>query len=225
MATKTFYCEAAAPHAGTTFRNLQEGGSVAAATLGLSAWHIGTGHVGDYALFWSRNNVTTGSGAWTTSALPSAAPTTANTGDGWRSTNTITGQFANTDWLVKLGLRSIDAAFTGTLTIYVKLWKSANSDMSSATQIGSGTASASTTNLTTIADDVININVSPGGITTFTNEYLYLQCAIGIDANSSGSSSADAHFRLDSSAGYGIVTPDFSTGGGSPNQAIINWVI
>ena len=155
----------------------------------------------NYALQAYNSVVTT----FTGTAEPSAAP---NTTDSWRSESPLTGGFAAGNWTIALSVIASVANASGTGVIRVRIWKSANADGSSATELTTSTVSTSPWgNLTTATAQNLTATVSIPQ-TNFVNEYLFIQTAIQIDT-ASASSTAEVRFRIDGTNSR-ITTSSFS---------------
>ena len=118
MAVKTFYFKDAVPSGATLHRSLQDGGSAPRPRPPLPA---GRRHqrCRQSCLMVGGTEVARNAATWGTTLQPSAAPST-TLGDCWRSENTLTGDFANTNWVFTFGIRSVTAAYTGRLKLAVR---------------------------------------------------------------------------------------------------------
>lgn len=217
MAALVLYFKNATP-SGSSGLSLQDGGSVSAATSATGFTTENAANVGKWALMLAGSEVTrTGPGSFSASALPTS-PIAASATDCWRSENALTGSFANANWSLKFGFRAVSAAHAGNLTINFRVYKSANADGSSATQLTGSLQTSGNFSTTTGSDSTVTVTWTPGSGFTFTNEYLFVQCAIEV-VSGGGSASSDCRFRVDSSSGYAVTTSDFTppaTGGQAP---------
>lgn len=214
MAAKTFYFKNAAA-SGSSARSLQDGGSVTAATTGTGWTTENAANAGLYSLMVSGSEATrTGPGSFTGTAQPTAS-LASNATDCWRTENAITGTFANANWSLKFGFRAVTANHSGNLNIRFRVWKSANADGSSATELTSAAQASGNFSTSTGSDSTVTVTWSPGGTITLTNEYLFVQCAIYVVSNG-GNSSSDCLFRVDSSSGYAVTTSDFTPPSSAP---------
>lgn len=214
MATKTFYFKNAAA-SGSSARSLQDGGSVTAATTGTGWTTENAINVGSYSLMVSGSEATrTGPGSFTGTAQPTTS-LAASAADCWRSENTLDGTFANTNWSLKFGFRAVSLAHSGNLNIRFRVWKSAAADGSSATELTSAAQASGNFSTATGSDSTVTVTWSPGGTLTLTNEYLFVQCALYV-SSAGGGGTSDCLFRVDSSSGYAVTTPDFTPPSSAP---------
>lgn len=208
MAAKTFYWKDAVPTGATLHRSLQDGGVAPTAATTTTGWNAGTNVLGQSCIQNGGSEVSRTSGSWGATLQPSAAPSQ-TVGDCWRSENTLTGVFANTNWTFNFGIRSVTAAYVGRLKLAVRVWRSSNANGSGAVELTSGrVASAATSaNLSTSADTTVSWTWSPGGTMTLNGEYLFVQVGIEI-TSAGGGTTQDIDFRVAST--YTLVTPNFS---------------
>lgn len=209
MAVKTFYFKDAVPSGATLHRSLQDGGTAPTAATTGTGWVTGTNASGQSCIQNGGSEVSRTSGQWGTTLQPSAAPSQ-SIGDCWRSENTLSGTFANSNWTFAFGVRSVTAAYTGRFKLAVRVWKSSNANGSSATELTGGRVASTATaaNLSTTADTTVSITWSPGATATLTNEYLFVQVGVEI-TTAGGGTTQDIDFRVAST--YAVTTPDFTT--------------
>lgn len=171
--TTLYFLDSAA--SGSNFGQLQVGGSAPSTATTATGWTVDTVGATNYALmaYASERASTVFSGT----AQPAGNPD--NTlGDCFRSTNTMTGDFATGVWTITVPVIAVTAASGQDGRVRVRLWKSSNADGSSATEITSGAVTGTTvTDLTTGAEQTSVATTS--SITGFSlaNEYLFLQVA------------------------------------------------
>lgn len=209
MSVKTFNFKDAVPSGATLHRSLQDGGSVTAATTG-TGWVAATLATGQSCLMVGGTEVARNAATWGTTLQPSAAVST-TLGDCWRSENTLSGTFANSNWVATFGFRSVTAAYAGRLKLAMRLYRSTNASGAGATEITSGrvVSAATSANLSTSADTTLTCTWSPGATQTFAGEYLFVQ--VGIEVTSAGGGTTqDFDFRVSSAGGYALVTPDLA---------------
>jgi hypothetical protein len=114
-------------------------------------------------------------GVFSATAQPSGAPDAA-LGDGFRTAATLNGSYAAATWTIQVPMLAVDAAGAN-LRARIRLWRSANADMSGATEITSGAVIGTTiTALGTVTPQISTCTVALGTV-TLTNEYLFLQIA------------------------------------------------
>jgi hypothetical protein len=117
-------------------------------------------------------------GTFSGTAQPSGAPDAA-LGDGFRTAATLNGSYAAGTWTIQVPMLAVDAAGAN-LRARIRLWRSANADMSGATEITSGAVIGTTiTALGTVTPQISTCTVALGTV-TLTNEYLFLQVAAEI---------------------------------------------
>ena len=207
MAAKTFYFKNAVPTGATLHRSLQDGGTAPTAATTTTGWNAGTNASAQSCLQKGGTEVARGDATWGATLKPSAT-VSQTVGDCWRSENTITGKFANTDWTFNFGFRSVTAAYAGRLKLAVRLYRSTNANGTGATEITAArvVSAATTANLSTTVDTTLSWTWTPGATHTFTAEYLFVQ--VGIEITSAGSATnQDFDFRVAST--YTVVTPNF----------------
>jgi hypothetical protein len=128
-----------------------------------------------------------------TSTTPPDGTLDTTTGDGFRTTNTYNGSFASANWTFNFTLIGVTQAGTQDGHIKFRLFRSANADGSSATQITAAQQTASTlTNLSTTAQ-TSTLAVNPGAFSV-TNEYIFVQVAWH-RSGAGGMSTTDVIFR------------------------------
>lgn len=215
MAAKTFNFKDAKAST-SNFGSLQDAGTITAATTG-TGWVADQKAIGQACILNYGVKITRTDAQWGTALQPDSASAPNNTaatgaGDCFRSENTLSGIFANANWTIKFGFRSVSAAYAGRLKLHIRVWKSTsataasgNTELTSSTQVSAATSA----NLSTTADTTLTITWSPGASFTFTNEYLLIQ--VGIEVTAAGSANTqDVVFRVDSASGYAITTSDFT---------------
>lgn len=124
----------------------------------------------------------------------------------------FTGTFAATAWTFNFNLRASTAGAIG--HVNMRVWKSANANGSSPTQLLANTAGATVT-LSTTADVNSSISWSPGAL-TLTNEYLFFQ--VEWQETTTGVTNANVLFRAGTAA---ITTPDLPAAGVTQARAMV----
>jgi hypothetical protein len=122
----------------------------------------------------------------------------------------FSGVFANTAWTFTFAVRATVASSQAG-RIRLRVYKSANADGTSATELTAATQVGTTSSaLSTSADVTSVVTWSPGATITLTNEYLFFAIAWEI-TTASGSTTGDVVLRTgQSAAGSRLVTPDFT---------------
>lgn len=212
----TLYMKDVVPTGATLHRSLSESASgISAATLS-TGWTPGTNASTRFALQNGGSKVASASFGGTT--LPTAAPS-ATVGDCWRSENTYTGTFTTGTWALKVGLRSVTAALSGSVNVRIRLWRSTDPNGVGATEFTTAAAvSTSTGALNTSTDVTVTATTLSIGPVRLTDEFIFVTVAMGV-IGASGSATADALFRTDTSAAYALVTPTFNQDGQSIGYA------
>ena len=171
--TTLYFRDSAA--SGSNFGQLQVGGSAPSTATTATGWTVDTVGATNYALMAYASE--RASSVFSGTAQPAGNPDN-SLGDCFRSTSTMSGDFATGVWTIALPVIAVSAAAGQDGRVRVRLWKSANATGTSPTEITSGAVAGTTvTNLTTGAEQVST--VTTGSITGFsmTNEYLFVQIA------------------------------------------------
>ena len=114
----------------------------------------------------------------------------------------LTGTFAATAWTFNINFRETTTGATGHINL--RVWKSANADGSSATQLLANTAGLTINTTSSTIDYNSSVSWSPGAL-TLNNEYLFFQ--IEWQETTAGTvNGSNVLFRAGPSA---ITTPDF----------------
>lgn len=170
----TFYLLDSAA-SGSNFGQLQTGGSPPSTATTATGWTVDLVASSNYALmaYAAERASTTFSGT----AQPAGNPDN-SLGDCFRSTSTMSGDFATGVWTIAVPVIAVSAAAGQDGRVRVRLWKSANATGTSPTELTSGAVAGTTvTNLTTGAEQIST--VTTGSITGFSmaNDYLFVQIA------------------------------------------------
>jgi hypothetical protein len=214
VATKTLYILGTTAVTPNWWGNTQEGGTAPTAANSTFGWGVAKSSITTQG-FWPARLGATGkvasANAQSTSTIDSdTGPTkgTSNTnstaGDSFVA-GPYSGTFANTAWQFDWNMRASTAGAVG--RIRMRVWKSANADGSSPTELTTATQVGSTVTLSTTADVNSSISWSPGSI-TLNNEYLFFQVEWQ-ETTAGASASDDVLFRIGTAK---ITTPDFGTG-------------
>src|SRR5215204_3279264 len=211
MAVKTFYLKSASNAQG--YADLADGTTQAAANSP-HGWVPGTAATGKFPL-------RSGSQSTTVDATqPDGSIDTTNK-DAIRSEAALTGTFASGNWVFTFSCTGSVAAGSIDGRILFRLFKSANADGTSATEITAGIQTGSTiTNISSSADTTTSaLTINPGAI-TLSSEYLFVQVAWE-QTGAGGMSTSNVLLRTgsSSSAGTRIATTDFTAGGGGGGTA------
>lgn len=206
MAAKTFYIKAALAGS-SSHGSLQDGGSPPADANSNTGWLVGTTaptSPGPWRRMVYASGAASGFGA---PLQPSGAPVT---NDCWRSEQPIYGVFQAGDWEIHPSFRGMTQPVTGSGRLNFRLWRSANEDGSSATEITSGVVETDPlSNILTSADQSVALFLGFPAV-TLAGEYLFFQCAWEI-TGASASGVATVRFRVGSNS-Y-VATPNFLPGG------------
>ena len=200
MPTDVFYLKNSVA-SGSSYGSLTLAAPSSLATTG-TGWIVGTTTGTSYSLMVFGSKLAEAS--FDTAIQPSVDP---NNNDSWRSEAPINGTYAAGTWIIALSVISASNAASGSGRLRVRVWKSANADGSSPTELTTSTITTSQyNNLSTGTPQNLSGSQSFSA-TTFNNEYLFIQVACQIDA-ASADPNADIVFRVDS-ANSKITTPDF----------------
>lgn len=219
MAVKTLYIldgttnPAASPN---WFGNMQDGGTAPTQTNSSYGWGVAKSSITTQGFWPARcgaTGTTASANATATSNIDSKTSPTKGSGSGGGSSSfagdsfiagPYTGTFANTAWTFDWNMRAGTAGAVG--RIRMRVWKSANADGTSATELTAGALVGATVTLSTTGDTNSSISWSPGSI-TLSNEYLFFQ--IEWQETTAGTSASDnVLFRIGTAK---ITTPDFGT--------------
>lgn len=205
MATKTLHLKDATA-SGSNHLSLQDGGTAPTTATTGTGWVVGTVTPTKYAR--QDSGTERASTALAAGAQPDGAPD--NTlGDCWRSENTINGIFANANWSLSFSVIGVSRT-TGTHDgcFRVRIWKSANADGSSASELtGSVQTTTQFTNLSNSVAQTLTVTWSPGATKELNNEYLFVQVALQLDG-AGGNANCDVLNRVGANAN--ITTSDFT---------------
>lgn len=107
-------------------------------------------------------------------AQPNAAPS----GDYWRTTTPISGHIAPGEWDIFTAINFPDGYPDGSWRLRYRIYYSANSDMSSATEITSGAAESST--YIAVVPRTPFVTTFTAGSISLTNKYIAVQAALRV---------------------------------------------
>ena len=199
MAVHSLYFKDAAPSGATTSLSLQDGGTAPTGANTTTGWTVASTAINNMSAMVARSKAT---GFSTSDALASF-----NVAACWRSENTFTGAFANTNWTFAFRLRAVTRAGSQTGAVKIRVWRSTNANGTGATQLTSAVLTGTTTAvLSTTVSATSTVTWTPGATQTLNNEYLWVQCEWNIGATG-GNPNCDAMFYVES-AGV-ITTSDF----------------
>ena len=204
---------------------LQSGSSAGALDLvqpatstSTTGWIVGTNAAGNFSnmTYGTKKARTT----FTTTAQPSGAPVTLAghlAEDYFRSSVATTGDFSAGTWYSGASVIAVTAAGTDQDRIRVRLWRSANVDGTSATEITKGAMVGTTVTPSTTVAATSSASTHVGAF-SLANEYLFYQCAVETVV-AGGGTTRDCLFRFgaisSNVAGSFLATSAFSvTGGG-----------
>lgn len=144
---------------------------------------------------------------------PSGAPL-GSADDCWRISAQTTGQFSTGTWYSSLSVIAVTAGTTHDGRAMFRVWRSANADGTSATEVTSSIMTGSLiANLTTTVAQSSVASFNLAAASNVTNEYLFMQVAWQ-RTGAGGSTTNDVLVRLGnmtSTNGSGLVTSAFSS--------------
>lgn len=173
-----------------------------------TGWVVSTGSTNRSEYY---NDVERAASTFVNTTPPDGTLDTTN-GDFWVSPATLNGSFASANWTISFSVRAQTFGDTQDGQAYARIFRGANQDGSSATQItGAATAGTAVTNLLTSATQVSTITINPGAFSV-TNEYIFIQLAWG-RTGAGGMTNADVNVRIGNGSGTGsrVLTSDFTT--------------
>lgn len=174
MAAKVFY-HLSTKASGSNFMDMQDGGSAPSTATTGTGWIVAKTAATAYSLMYATTKRATATFGGT--ALPNANPDSTN-GDCFRTPTALTGTFANANWSLKLSVIAVDRGGSQDGNIRVRVYKSANANGSSPTELTGSTQTGGTvTNLATSAAQSTDVTWSPGSSIILSNEYLFFQYA------------------------------------------------
>lgn len=179
-----------------------------ATTSPVTGWVVSTGATNRSAMFAQVERAAT---TFVDTTPPSGTIDTAN-GDCFRSTSTYNGSFASGNWNVHTAWRATTNGGAQDGLMYCRLFRSANADGSSATEItAAAQAGSAVTNLATSATQVSTATFDPGAFSV-TNEYIFVQIAWE-RTGAGGMTSADVNMRIGNGSGTGtrVISADFTS--------------
>lgn len=182
-----------------------------ALTSPVVGWNVGTEPIADCALMASATEVLRG--VFAATLLPDGtAPLTTGAGDCLRTTGIYTRSYDSGDWVLTARVGAVTSSSSQAVRVRIRLWRSANADGSSATQITSAAqVGTSTTALVAGTPQNSVVTFNPGAF-SLSNEYLFVQIACEVVAAGT-MTGADADFFIGTtatrlvSANYSTVTP------------------
>ncbi len=162
-------------------------------------------------------NVEVPSANFTSTAQPSGAPVN-SAQDCWRISAATTGDFSAGTWYSSISVIAVTQGSNDRGRAYSRLWRSANADGTSATEITQGgmLGSIFATGLSTTVAQSSSASTQVAAF-SLSNEYLFLQLAWQVTLAGGGASN-DVLIRYGSLAqtnGSGLITTSFAATGGS----------
>ena len=183
----------------------------------VTGWVVSTGATLHSEWF---NDVERAATTFTGTTVPDGSLDTTN-GDFWTSPTALTGNFASANWNIHFACRANTLGDTQDGRIRIRLFRGANQNGSSATEITSAQQQGSlVTNLLTSATQVSTVTFNPGAFSV-TNEYIFIQLAWE-RTGASGMTTGDVNARIGNGSGTGsrVITSNFfATGGASAGGA------
>jgi hypothetical protein len=203
LATKTFYLQNAAATGGNGGQLLE---TTATDVITATGWVVGTGSTNSGAMRWGVEWTP----AWSGTTDPDGSlDNTSGQADYLRTESAYTGTFANANWTFTFSLTAETQGGAADGRIVLRLFRGANADGSSATEITSAQQQCGiASNVGTKVESALTLN--PGSI-TLTNEYLFVQVA-WLRTGAGGMSTSDVHLVTGSSSSVGtrIVSSNFA---------------
>src|SRR5690348_7814672 len=108
MSVKTLFWKDVVPSGATLHRSLQDCGAAPTTATTTTGWVADSNVLGQACLQNGGTEVARNAGTWGTTLQPSAAPSQ-TVGDAWRSELPFDGTFANANWTLTFGVRSVTA--------------------------------------------------------------------------------------------------------------------
>lgn len=177
----------------------------------VTGWVHGTGSVNHSEWF---NDVERAASTFTGTTVPDGSLDTTN-GDFWVSPSQLTGDFASGNWNIHFACRANTAGGIHDGRMRCRLFRGANQNGSSATEITSAQQQGGlVTDLATSATQVSTATFNPGAFSV-SGEYIFVQLAWE-RTGAALMSSADVNARVGNGSGTGsrVITADFTASGG-----------
>ena len=178
----------------------------------VTGWVVSTGSTNRSEWF---NDIERAASTFVGTTVPDGSIDTTN-GDCWRSTNTYSGDFASANWVLSFCCRANTNGGTQDGLIYCRLFRSANADGSSATEItAAAQAGTAITDLNTTTQ-TSTVTFNPGAFTV-TGEYIFLQLAWE-RTGAGGMTTSDVNARIGNASGAGsrVVSANFTAAAVTP---------
>lgn len=200
MAIKTWYATSSLVSVHQEMSETDPGTEAFASPV--TGWVVGTTGTGTGA-FNSQVESSTFSGTNPDGSIDTSA------GDCLRTTSAYTGTFASGNWTVNFCVRS-NTVVAGQGRMLCRLFRSANADGSSATEINAGVKTGSTVTMSTSTTQNSTVTFNPGSFSV-TNEFIFIQLAWE-RISAGGMSTSDVNMRVGNSASLGtrVVTPNLA---------------
>ena len=200
MAALTFYLTNTAVNG---YGELNENAPASALSSPVTGWIVAKTASGNYSAF--LVNTERAANTFGATVLPAAASLNA---DGLRTASAYTGTFANANWTFTFEITATTSASGQDGNFGLRLYRSANADGSSATEITAARQETNAvTNLATGATTELAVTFNPGAFSV-NGEYLFVQLAWEI-TGASGNNGADVNLRIGSNETR-IVSADFT---------------
>lgn len=205
MAAKTWYLTNASVSVGSDMSETDPG--TEAYRSPVTGWVVSTGSTNTSAWF---NDTERAATTFADTTPPSGTLDTTN-GDFWISDQTYSGDFASGNWNVHFACQANTNGGAQDGNMLCRLFRSANADGSSATEItGAAQSGGAVTNLAAGTTQVSTATFNPGAFTV-TNEYLIVQIAWQ-RTGAGGMTNADVNARIGNGSGTGsrVISADFT---------------
>jgi hypothetical protein len=146
-------------------------------------------------------------------------------GNGLRSPTLLTGTFAAGNWNLGVAVEAGESGWPGRHRFRMRLWRSANADGTSPTELttsGTVVTDTSTANMALAAIDARNAVVSLPSL-VFNNEYLFMTLAV--ECTTAATANAGRDLEPAGGTGFHITTPTLVTGApAGPEASMIGWL-
>lgn len=207
MAAKTWYLTNNSASVGSDLSLTDPGAEAFRSPV--TGWIVSTGATNHSPYF---NDVEQAATTFVDTSPPDGTLDTTN-GDFWVSPSPLTGDFASGNWNVYFAVQRNSGGGAQDGQIRCRLFRGANQDGSSATQITSAQQTGSAvTNLSTTTQ-VSTVTFNPGAFSV-SGEYIFIQLAWE-RTGAGGMSNHDVNVRIGDGSGTGskVVTSDFTSSG------------
>src|SRR5262245_22603741 len=167
----------------------------------VTGWVVGTATT-NFSKFNSQVEATVFDGTYPVSPIDST------NGDCFRTTNTYNGSFASANWTVAFEWAANTSASGQSVVVWLRLYRGANADGSSATELKSSSISGGTLGIGGGSTVSMGAIFNPGAFSV-SNEYIFIQLAC--QRTVAGSmSTADCNLRVGGTNHSKVTSADFT---------------